>query len=427
MSQSVSQSASQISDIGSAMRGPQAAAGTVKRRVVVTMTVSTGAVIGNLYYAQPLEASLARSFHASTGAIGAVLTLIQVGYALGLATLVPLGDLLERRRLLTGLLAAVVVGMAGMAAAPSVPLLACAAAMVGLTTVAVQIIVPFAAHLSAGPQQGRVVSTVMSGLLLGILLSRTMSGLVAQVAGWRAVFVMGAVLTAAIAVLLWRELPSLAPTTKLPYPTLLASVVQLIREEPVLRMRMLFGALSFGSFSVFWTSAGFLLSRAPYGWNSSEIGLFALLGAVGAMTAKFAGRLADRGLARVATGGFLLVMALSYVLLDLGGTSVVALGIGVAVMDLGCQGAHISNQSLVYPLRPDARSRLNTAYMTAYFLAGAMGSAASAAVYASSGWSGVCLLGAALPTAACVAWLIEAALHRRGAGIRPAADEPGTS
>jgi predicted MFS family arabinose efflux permease len=386
----------------------------VPRRVVATMAIATGVVIANLYYAQPLEAELAQSFHASTGAIGVVITLIQVGYAIGLVTLVPLGDLLERRRLLAILLAGVVLAMAGMAAAPTLPILGGAAVLVGVTAVAVQVIVPFAAHLAAGGgQQGRVVSTVMSGLLLGILLSRTVSGLVAQFAGWRAVFALGALLTAAVTVVLWRELPTLRPATRMRYPALLASVLQLIREEPVLRIRMLYGALTFASFSVFWTSAGFLLAGPPYGWNSGEIGLFALLGALGAVAARFAGRLADRGFARQATGGFVLLMALSYVLIAFGATSAVALGIGVALMDLGCQGAHISNQSLVYPLRPDARSRINTAYMAAYFAAGALGSALSAMLYATSGWAGVCVLGAALPAAACLVWLAEAANARR--------------
>lgn len=385
----------------------------VSRRVVATMAIATGAVIANLYYAQPLEAVLAQSFDASPGAIGVVITLIQIGYAIGLATLVPLGDLLERRRLLAILLGAVVLGMAGMAAAPSLSVLGCAAALVGLTSVAVQVIVPFAAHLSAPDQQGRVVSTVMSGLLLGILLSRTVSGLVAQVAGWRAVFALGAVLTAVIAFVLWRELPRLKPTARMRYGALLASVARLVREEPVLRVRMLYGALTFASFSVFWTSAGFLLAGPPYGWNSAQIGLFALLGALGAVAARFAGGLADRGWAEVATGGFLLVMTLSYVFIGIGGTSAVALGIGIALMDLGCQGTHISNQSLVYPLRPDARSRLNTAYMVAYFLAGAIGSALSATAYVTYGWSGVCVLAASLPALGCVVWVATAVGQRR--------------
>lgn len=385
---------------------------TAGRRLVLIMTVATGAVIANLYYAQPLEESLSRALHASSGTIGAILTLIQIGYAAGLATLVPLGDLMERRRLLGVMLGVAVLGLAAMAFAPSAVVFGSAAVLVGLTSVAAQVIVPFAAHLAGEGRQGSVVGTVMSGLLIGILLSRTVSGLIASVAGWQAVFGFGAVVTAAMAVLLWRELPKLEPTTRLRYPALLGSVARLVREEPVLRWRILYGALTFSSFSVFWASAGFLLARAPYHFNDAEIGAFALLGALGALAARFAGRLADRGLARRATGGFVFVMAASYALIGIGAHSIVALGIGVALMDLGCQGTHISNQSMIFPLRPDARSRLNTAYMTCYFVAGAVGSALSATAYATFGWTGVSIVGAAFPAAACLLWLVDMAVAR---------------
>jgi predicted MFS family arabinose efflux permease len=389
---------------------------TANRTVVITMAVATGVVVANTYYPQPLEDTLAREFNATTGAVGSVITLLQIGYAIGLATLLPLGDLLERRRLLAVMLGVTVLGMAGMAMAPSLAALALAAVLVSLASVAVQVIVPFAAHVAGAHEQGRVVSTVMSGLLLGVLLSRTVSGLVASVAGWRAVFALGALATAAVAVLLWRELPTLTPAVQMRYSKLVVSVVQLVREEPVLRIRMLYGALTFASFSAFWASAGFLLARPPYAWNNAAIGAFALIGAIGALVAMFAGRLADRGLARVATGGFLVVMAVSYAALAIGRQSVVALGIGVALMDLGCQGVHISNQSLIYPLRPDARSRLNTAYMTSYFVAGSLGSGLSAVVvYPHFGWNGVCVLGAAFPTLAALLWVGEMTRRRRGA------------
>jgi predicted MFS family arabinose efflux permease len=392
---------------------------TANRTVVITMAFATGVVVANTYYAQPLEDTLAREFNATTGAVGSVITLLQIGYAIGLATFVPLGDLLERRRLLAVMLGVTVLGMAGMAGmamAPSLAVLALAAVLVSLASVAVQVIVPFAAHVAGAHEQGKVISTVMSGLLLGVLLSRTVSGLVASVAGWRAVFALGAVATAVVALLLWRELPTLTPAIQMRYSKLVVSVVQLVREEPVLRIRMLYGGLTFASFSAFWASAGFLLARPPYAWNSAAIGAFALIGAVGALVAMFAGRLADRGLARVATGGFLVVMAVSYAALAIGGQSVVALGIGVALMDLGCQGTHISNQSLIYPLRPDARSRLNTAYMTSYFVAGSLGSGLSAVVvYPHFGWDGVCVLGAAFPTVAALLWVGEMTRRRRGA------------
>jgi predicted MFS family arabinose efflux permease len=396
------------------------------RRVVAAMAFSTGAVVANLYYAQPLENTLAAAFHASTGAVGLVITLIQIGYALGLATLVPLGDLLERRKLLVTLLVIAAAGMVVMTVAPGLAVFGSAAVLVGITSVAVQIVVPFAAHIAEEGEQGRVVGTVMSGLLIGILISRTVAGLVAQAASWRAVFGLGAVLSMAVAVLLWRELPKLEPTVRMKYPALLGSVLRLVREEPVLRMRMLYGGLVFASFSVFWTSAGFLLART-YGWNDAAIGAFALVGAAGAIAARFAGKIADRGHARVATGAFVGLAALSYVLIALGGHSIVALIIGVVLLDLGAQGTQISSQSMIYKLRSDARSRLNTAYMTAYFVVGAIGSGLSAWAYSTGYWSAVCWLGAAFLVLGMLIWVAEMFFGRRGSVEEVPEPEPVAS
>jgi predicted MFS family arabinose efflux permease len=411
----------------------ETAAVRAPRRTVLVMAVGCGAVVANLYYAQPLEDTLARRLAVGPGVIGVILTLIQIGYAIGLATLMPLGDLVERRRLLAVMLAVAVAGLTTMALAPGAAVLGSAAVLVGVSTSAAQVIVPFAAHIAGPAEQGRVVSTVMSGLLIGILVSRTVAGLVAQVGGWRLVFGAGAVLTAAIAVLLWRELPRVAPTARMSYRALLGSVVRLAGTEPVLRRRTLYGMAVFASFSAFWASAGFLLAGPGFGWNNAQIGLFALIGVAGAVAARFAGRLADAGRSRTSTGLFLIVMAASYGLLAIGAHSVVALAIGVALMDLGCQGAHITNQALIYPLRPAARSRLNTVYMTCYFVAGATGSGLSATlVYPRFGWAGVCVLGAAFPAAATLLWLAESlrdrTIRRRadadadaGAGAGPAA------
>ena len=389
------------------------------------MAFSTGAVVANLYYAQPLENTLATAFHASTGAVGLVITLIQIGYAVGLATLVPLGDLLERRKLLVTLLLIAAAGLVLMTVAPSLAVFGSAAVLVGITSVAVQIVVPFAAHIAEEGQQGRVVGTVMSGLLIGILISRTVAGVVAQAASWRAVFGLGAVLSLGVAVLLWRELPKLAPSVRMAYPALLGSVLRLVREEPTLRLRMVYGGLVFASFSAFWTSAGFLLAR-NYGWNDAAIGAFALVGAAGATAARFAGKIADRGHARVATGAFIGLAALSYVLIALGGHSIVALIIGVVLLDLGVQGTQIGNQSMIYRLRSDARSRLNTAYMTAYFVAGSIGSGLSAAAYSSGGWSAVCWLGAAFLVVGVLIWVVEM-LRRRRSPETPVEPEPVAS
>jgi predicted MFS family arabinose efflux permease len=389
-------------------QSPRAETTGVRRGTIVLLSVATGVVIANLYFAQPAEDALARGMHVSTGAVGLVLTLFQVGYAIGLATLVPLGDLVEVRRLLTTMIAICVLGLVGLSTAPTLAVLEVAAVIVGITSVVAQIIVPFAAHLAAPHEQGRVVGTVMSGLLIGILVSRTVAGLLTEVAGWRSVFALGAVATSTIGALLYRSLPRVAPTTALSYPQLLASVLALAREEPVLRVRMVLGALVFASFSTFWASAGFLLARPPYSWNNAAIGAFAMVGVAGAVMAKIAGRLADRGHARLVTGGFLLTIAASYLALQVGGHNLLLLVLGVAVMDLGCQGAHLSNQSMIYRLRPGSHSRINTAYMTSYFLGGALGSGLSSImVYPQFGWTGVCVLGGAFPAIGLVIWCVD--------------------
>ncbi|WP_433557766.1 MFS transporter [Pseudonocardia xinjiangensis] len=392
-----------------------------RRRAVAAMTFATGVIIANNYYAQPLEDALAEAFHASTSQIGLILTLIQLGYALGLATLVPLGDLLERRRLVVTMLSVTVAGMVVVAVAPTLAVLGAAATLVGITTVAAQILVPFAAHLAPEGQQGKMVSTVMSGLLIGVLISRVVAGLVSQVLGWRAVFVLGAVLTAVAVVLLWRALPVLPPTTRMRYGALLRSVVALVREEPVLRWRVVYSASSYAAFGALWTSIGFMLAAPPHHFDQGVIGLFALFGVAGAAAARFAGRLADRGWAHYAVGGFLAVSVLSWVAIAQGAGpgvgSLVALAIGLLLFDLGVQGVHVSNQTIVYALRPDSRSRINSAYMTIYFLGGALGSGLSATFYASHGWAGVSVLGAVLPAVGLVFWFVDSALRRRAVSV----------
>lgn len=385
----------------------------VSRRVVLVMALASGIVVANSYYAQPVVETIAQDLHASTAHIGLVVTASQLGYAAGLALLVPLGDLLDRRRLLNVLLATTTVCLILMATAPSWQVLAAASLLVGVSSVVGQVLVPFAAMLARPREQGKVIGTVMTGLLLGILVGRVVGGAVAEAAGWRTVFWLAAALMVATAVLLDRELPRVPPTTDVGYRELLGSVLRLVIEEPVLRLRMLYGALTFASFGVLWTSIGFLLAGPGFEWSDLHIGLFTLVGVAGVLAAKSAGVLADRGWARIQTGVFIVLTAASFGLLALGRHDAVVLGIGVGLSELGIQGTHISNQTIFYPLRPDARSRLNTAYMTAYFAAGALGSALSALVYASAGWNGVCLVGAAFPIVGTGVWAIEM-LRSRG-------------
>ena len=397
------------------MTGQRAPDGA-RRRAVAAMTFATGVIIANNYYMQPLEATMAAEFAVSNSAIGAVLTVIQLSYALGLATLVPLGDLLERRRLVLVMLAVTVLGLVATAAAPNLPVLVVAAGVVGLTTVAAQVLVPFAAEIAPAGEQGGVVSTVMSGLLIGILASRVVAGVVAQLLGWPAVFIVGAVLTTVAGIALWRTLPVVPPSLRMSYPRLLGSVTTLIRHEPVLRIRMAYGASVYAGFGSVWTSVGFLLAGPPFRLSDAEIGLFALFGVAGALAARVAGRLADRGHAHVGTGVFLAATTLGFAALAPGDHSLIWLAIGLVLFDLGVQGTHISNQSVIYRLDRHARSRLNTAYMTSYFIGGAVGSGLSAVLYAIHGWAAVCWLGAAFPAAGLLLWTAESVAGRRRRG-----------
>ncbi|MEZ7237271.1 MFS transporter [Rhodococcus sp. GXMU-t2271] len=284
------------------------------RRLVVAMALASGLVVANSYYAQPLVGAVADSLDASTTQVGWVVTAGQIGYAVGLALLVPLGDMVERRRLLRRMLVLTAAGLLVMAWAPSWQILAVTAVLVSTGSVVGQILVPFAASLARDDERGRVIGNVMTGLLLGILLSRVVAGLVAEIAGWRAVFVLAAVLMLCT-VLLVRTLPVLPPATTAGYRTVLASVVHLIRDEPVLRSRIAYGALTYASFGVFWTSVGFLLAGPGYGWSEARIGIFTLVGVAGALAARTAGIFADRGYARRQTGLFVAVTAVSFVFL----------------------------------------------------------------------------------------------------------------
>lgn len=384
-----------------------AARPTLTTRLVALMAVGSGLSVASNYYVQPLLPDLAEGFDVSSSVVGLLVTVSQIGYVAGLALVVPLGDLVERRRLLTLMTALTGAGLALIAAAPSLALLFPAVALVGMTSVAAQVFVPLSADLARPEQRGKAVGTVMAGLLIGILAARTLAGLIAAVAGWRAVYVVAGLSMLVLAAVCRRVLPPVAPSAKATYPELLASVVRLYREEPVLRRRSLYGALGFASFATLWTSLAFLL-RDEYGYNEATVGLFGLLGVAGALAAQFAGRVADAGWARVSTIGFFVTVTVSWAVLTMGERSLAALIVGILLLDLAVQGAHISNQSEVYRLRPEARSRLTTAYMCANFSGGVIGSASSAAFYDIGGWSAVCTAGLVFSSVALVAWMTEA-------------------
>ena len=386
---------------------PARTTGGLSQALIILFAVSCGVSVANLYYAQPVLHDIARSFGTSSGTAGLVVTFAQIGYAVGLALLVPLGDLLTRRWLVPAVLLVTAAGLVVSAAAPDIGVLIAVGLVVGAGSVAAQILVPMAASLADEEHRGHVVGVVMSGLLLGILLARTVSGVVAEAASWRVVYVMAAGLTALLAVVLARRLPGERPRPRIGYGTLLRSAARLLVTESLLRRRAFFGALGFAAFSVFWTTMAFLLAGSPYHYGDLTIGLFGLVGAGGALIANVAGRWADRDWTRTTTLVFAGLVAVSFLPLWWGRHSLAMLIVGILLMDVGVQGLQVTNQSLIYRLAPDARSRVNSAYMVCYFAGGALGSALGSSVYESRHWAGVCVLGGAIGVVATVAAVVD--------------------
>jgi predicted MFS family arabinose efflux permease len=336
-----------------------------------------------------------------------VVTATQGGFAAGLLLVVPLADITARRTLFTVLLLVDAVALTAMAAAPSLPVLAAVAVPAGLATVVVQMIIPFAATLASDAERGHVIGTVMGGLLLGVLLSRTTAGLVASVAGWRAVYALAAGLTSAVAAVLWRVLPGEGREVGAGYFAQMRAVAVLALSTPVLRWRAVMGAAQFAVFSCFWTTVTFLLAGRSYGYSQAAIGLFALVGAAGAGSALAGGRQLDRrrDLRWLVTGVAFLVMLGSFALLAAGAHGAVAwLVAGALVMDACCQVVHVTNQAVIYDLTGSARARITTVYMTTYFAGGALGTTIGTAAYTRYGWYGACGAGALCCGAGLVAW-----------------------
>ncbi|MGH9090452.1 MAG: MFS transporter [Acidimicrobiales bacterium] len=366
----------------------------LSNRLVVAMAVATGAIVANLYYAQPLLHEVARDFGVGSAAASVVITCTQVGYAAGLVLVVPLGDLYARRPLVPVVFCLAAVALVLCAVAPDLWLFEVGSVAVGAASVAGQVMIPFAADLASAERRGRVVARIMTGLLTGILLARTVSGAVAQVAGWRAIYWISAGLMVAFAALLWRTLPGEGRRPHVPYRGLVASSFRLLAEVPMLRRRAWHGACVFAGFSVLWTSLAFLLAGPPYHYSNVVIGLFGLAGVAGVAAANLAGKLADADRTTVTTVACALLLTGSFALLAAGRTSLGMLLAGIVVLDLGTQGMQITNQAVIYALRPQARSRINSAYMFCYFVGGAVGSLAAGSVLATAGWYGVCWLGA---------------------------------
>ena len=358
--------------------------------LVWLLAISGGCIVANIYYVQPLLPDLARSFGLSVTKAGTVALMTQLGTALGMLGIVPQGDIRERRSLIVGLLVVASACLAAAALSPNFIWLCAASFTVGVTAATNHVIVPMVASLAPQRERGRYLGIVMSGVLMGILFSRTLSGFVNTYFGWRAIYWFASFVMLGVALVLRARLPVNLPSAKLSWPELMKSIWGLARKHRQLREAALLGALFFCAFSAFWTTMAFLLAGPPFHYDSSVAGMFGLVGAAGAAGAPLVGHLSDRYGCRRTIFVALTITFLAFALMFAFQTSLLALIVGVLLMDLGVQSGHVANQTRIYGLAADARSRLNTVYMVAYFCGGAAGSLAGAACWQWAGWSGVC-------------------------------------
>lgn len=364
------------------------------RGLLFLMALASGIGVANIYFLQPIIADMAQAFQVSASEIGSIGMLTQIGYALGLFLFVPLGDLYEKKRLILILLVAVTLALVAVALSQNLLMLGIASFIMGITTVIPQIIVPFVAQLAESQNRGKAIGTVMSGLFMGILLARTFSGILGNLFGWRSIYWVAAVLMLLLALVLKKFLPLSPPTlSNFNYMRLLKSLGQLFVELPILRRTSLYGAMTFGAFSAFWSSLAFFLKEPPYQFNSTIIGLFGLFGIVGTLFAPVAGRLADKKTPRF-VGGFsgILILISLFIIWKLG-TSVGGLILGIIILDLGVRSSQISNQTQIFNIIPEARNRLNTIYMVSYFIGGAVGSYLGPLAWSILRWDGVFFVG----------------------------------
>ena len=363
----------------------------IKPGLVWLMAGSVGVIVANIYYAQPLLGDIARTFGLTVTGAGALAMLMQAGTALGQFSFVPLGDILERRRLTVILVSCAAVALATIALAPNRIWITAGAFVLGLTAASVHVIIPFAAHLAPEESRGRVLGRVFSGLLMGILLARTFSGIVGSILGWRAVFGIASGMMVLCALLIRSSLPESKPTSNLSWPNLIRSVVPMWREQPAWRDACFTSMLMFSTFSAFWTTLVFFLESPAYHYGSRVAGLFGLVGAAGALCAPLVGHFADRYGARRNVLVAILLNVVAWVVMGWWGTSLAGLVVGVVLLDVAAQTVHVSNQTRIYALIPGARSRLNMVYMTLYFIGGSLGSYIASACWYRFGWTGVCV------------------------------------
>ncbi|HWB25634.1 MAG TPA: MFS transporter [Chitinophagaceae bacterium] len=360
------------------------------------MAVCTGLIVANIYYIQPLIILVAHEFKIPQNVAGSATYLTQAGYAAGLLLFVPLGDMLERKKQIIATLILAIAALIAAALAHSFWMLQAACFMVGLGSIIPQLILPLSATLAQPSKRGKVIGTVMSGLLVGILLSRTLSGAIGEWLGWRSMFWIAAALCTSLTFLIYKRFPVTKPAFKGSYLSLIRSLVTLVKTQPVLRESTAISMTCFAVFGSFWTTMVLLFANAPFHFTSDKIGLFGLAGAAGALAAPLVGRFADKGNLRVTIGYGVGLYIVSVVLLYFTRENVIGCIAGIILIDVAQQSVHISNQTRIYTLIPEARNRLNTVYMTCSFTGTACGSAIGLFLWKHYGWLGVSAGNAAL-------------------------------
>ncbi|SDN17391.1 Predicted arabinose efflux permease, MFS family [Actinacidiphila guanduensis] len=388
-----------------------------KRSLVMTLALACGVGVANIYFPQAITPLIAHGLRVRTGLAAAAVTAAQFGYAVGIFFLVPLGDRLVHRKLIPALLGITGLGLIGAGTAPDLAVLVVASAVVGAVTVVPQIIIPMAAGLVAADRRGAVTGTLLSGLIGGILLARTFSGVLGQWLGWRAPYLVAAALILILAAVMTAVLPATVPTSQERYPRLVTASLRLLREEPDLRRSCVYQATVFAGFSAAWTSLTLYVTGPAYHLGASAVGLIALVGAASMFCTPIAGRRTDRdgpdAINLVCILGALLASGILAFGSAGGAFGIVVLTVGMLVLDVSMQSGQVANQARIFVLRPEARGRLNTAYMTCAFLGGSAGSWLGVRAYDLLGWPGVCELLAVLPALALARHVVHLAARSR--------------
>ena len=380
------------------MHHPETA--TLKRSHIVIMAICTGLIVANIYYCQPLLVLISKTFNIPESQGGLIAFFTQAGYALGLLFFVPLGDKVERRTQILWMAAFAVASLIFAAISPNLLCLEIASVLIGATSVIPQLILPMAAHLAHPSRTGKVIGAIMSGLLIGILLSRTLSGFIGDWLGWRGMFFVAAGISFLLLIIIRLTFPVSRPSFTGTYASLMRTLLTLIKEQPILREAAAINALGFATFGMFWTTMVLHLHGAPFHFSTHVIGLFGLAAAAGALAAPLVGGAADKRNPRFAIGIGLTLLLLSFILLYIWADFTLGMIAGIVLLDLAMQAIHVSNQSRVYALIPSARNRLNTVYMTVSFIGTSLGSAIGLYAWKQAAWTGVCITGVLLTTAA---------------------------